>query len=183
MSAGFRKSLFGFNCEDVMEYIEKSQKSFVEREKDLSEQVEKLSAELELSNDNYRKLNEEKETISKKLEEFNEKYEEIGRLSENIGKLYLVAQANARAIMANSEKNAGLAAAQVQKNLSTLEEAHASLDELKKNIVRTTDEFVGEVDELIASLNDAREQISSNTVAALSSKEQFDEVYNSIVKG
>ena len=182
MSAGFRKSLFGFNCEDVMEYIEKSQKSFVEREKDLSEQVEKLSAELELSNDNYRKLNEEKETISKKLEEFNEKYEEIGRLSENIGKLYLVAQANARAIMANSEKNAGLAAAQVQKNLSTLEEAHASLDELKKNIVRTTDEFVGEVDELIASLNDAREQISSNTVAALGSKEQFDEVYNSIVK-
>ena len=182
MSAGFRKSLFGFNCEDVMEYIEKSQKSFVEREKDLSEQVEKLSAELELSNDNYRKLNEEKETVSKKLEEFNEKYEEIGRLSENIGKLYLVAQANARAIMANSEKNAGLAAAQVQKNLSTLEEAHASLDELKKNIVRTTDEFVGEVDELIDSLNDAREQISNNTVAALSSKEQFDEVYNSIVK-
>ena len=183
MSAGFRKSLFGFNCEDVMEYIEKSQKSFVEREKDLSEQVEKLSAELELSNDNYRKLNEEKETISKKLEEFNEKYEEIGRLSENIGKLYLVAQANARAIMANSEKNAGLAAAQVQKNLSTLEEAHASLDELKKNIVRTTDEFVGEVDELIASLNDAREQISSNTVAALGSKEQLEEGYNSIVKG
>ena len=79
--------------------------------------------------------------------------------------------------------NPALAAAQVQKNLSTLEEAHASLDELKKNIVRTTDEFVGEVDELIASLNDAREQISSNTVAALGSKEQFDEVYNSIVKG
>ena len=74
MSAGFRKSLFGFNCEDVMEYIEKSQKNFVEREKDLSEQVERLSAELDLSNDNYRKLNEEKETISKKLEEFNEKY-------------------------------------------------------------------------------------------------------------
>lgn len=182
MSAGFRKSLFGFNCEDVMGYIEKSQKSFVEREKDLSEQVEKLSAELELSNDNYRKLNEEKETISKKLEEFNEKYEEIGRLSENIGKLYLVAQANARAIMANSEKNAGLAAAQVEKNLSTLAEAHASLDELKKNIVRTTDEFVGEVDTLISSLNDAREQISSNTVASLGSKEQFDEVYNSIIK-
>ena len=181
MSAGFRKSLFGFNCEDVMEYIEKSQKSFTEREKDLSEQVEKLSVDLELSNDNYRKLQEEKDTISKKLEEFNEKYEEIGRLSENIGKLYLVAQANARAIMANSEKNAGLAAAQVEKNLSTLEEAHASLDELKKNIVRTTDEFVGEVDALISSLNDAREQISSNTVAALNSKEQFDEVYNNLV--
>ena len=29
MAAGFRKSLFGFNCADVMEYIEKSQKTFV----------------------------------------------------------------------------------------------------------------------------------------------------------
>ena len=181
MSAGFRKSLFGFNCEDVMEYIEKSQKSFVEREKDLSEQVEKLSAELELSNDNYRKLNEEKETISKKLEEFNEKCEEIGRLSENIGKLYLVAQANARAIMENSEKNAGLAAIQVEKNLSTLADAHSSLDELKKNIVKTTDEFIGEVDGLLESLNQTREHIIGNTVSSDESKARFDEVYAEIV--
>ena len=40
MAAGFRKSLFGFNCADVMEYIEKSQKTFVKNEKDLTEQVE-----------------------------------------------------------------------------------------------------------------------------------------------
>ena len=46
MAAGFRKSLFGFNCTDVMEYIEKSQKTFVKNEKDLTEQVEKLSKEL-----------------------------------------------------------------------------------------------------------------------------------------
>lgn len=70
--------------------------------------MEKLSKELELSNQNCAELNREKEEISKKLEEFNEKYEEIGRLSENIGKLYLVAQANARAIMKIPKKMPGL---------------------------------------------------------------------------
>lgn len=181
MAAGFRKSLFGFNCADVMEYIEKSQKTFVKNEKDLTEQVEKLSKELELSNQNCAELNREKEEISKKLEEFNEKYEEIGRLSENIGKLYLVAQANARAIMENSEKNAGLAAIQVEKNLSTLADAHSSLDELKKNIVKTTDEFIGEVDGLLESLNRTREHIIGNTVSSDESKARFDEVYAEIV--
>ena len=142
MAAGFRKSLFGFNCTDVMEYIEKSQKTFVKNEKDLTEQVEKLSKELEL---------------------------------------YLVAQANARAIMENSEKNAGLAAIQVEKNLSTLADAHSSLDELKKNIVKTTDEFIGEVDGLLESLNQTREHIIGNTVSSDESKARFDEVYAEIV--
>ena len=65
MAAGFRKSLFGFNCTDVMEYIEKSQKTFVKNEKDLTEQVEKLSKELELSNQNCAELNREKEEIQR----------------------------------------------------------------------------------------------------------------------
>lgn len=108
MAAGFRKSLFGFNCADVMEYIEKSQKTFVKNEKDLTEQVEKLSKELELSNQNCAELNREKEEISKKLEEFNEKYEEIGRLSENIGKLYLVAQATRARLWKIPKKMPGL---------------------------------------------------------------------------
>ena len=67
MAVGFKKSLFGFNCDDVMQYIERSQKSFAEKEKDLANQVEELSKSLDLSNENYRKLNDEKELIAKKL--------------------------------------------------------------------------------------------------------------------
>ena len=92
-----------------------------------------------------------------------------------------MAQANARAIMENSEKNAGLAAIQVEKNLSTLADAHSSLDELKKNIVKTTDEFIGEVDGLLESLNQTREHILGNTVSSDESKARFDEVYAEIV--
>lgn len=182
MAVGFKKSLFGFNCDDVMQYIERSQKSFAEKEKELSEQVDTLSRDLDLSNENYRKLNDEKELIAKKLADFSEKYEEIERLSENIGKLYLVAQANAQAIMANSEKNARLANKEVKKNLSAINDAHESLDSLKKSIMQTSNEFLGEIDGLISSLNETRETISSNIALDEEHKNQFDEVYRTLTK-
>ena len=182
MAVGFKKSLFGFNCGDVMKYIEHSQKNFAEKEKELSNQVEELSRDLDLSNENYRKLNDEKELISKKLADFSEKYEEIERLSENIGKLYLVAQANAQAIMANSEKNADLANKEVEKNLSAINDAHESLDSLKKSIMQTSNEFLSEIDGLISSLNETRETISANIASDEEHKNQFDEVYRTLTK-
>ena len=84
--------------------------------------------------------------------------------------------------MANSEKNAKLAQREVEKNLSTIDEAHDSLDELKKNIIKTSNDFVSEVDALLSSLNDTREQISANTEAGINYKNQFDEVYKTLVK-
>lgn len=182
MAVGFKKSLFGFNCDDVMQYIERSQKSFAEKEKELSKQVEELSRDLDLSNENYRKLNSEKELIAKKLADFSEKYEEIERLSENIGKLYLVAQANAQAIMANSEKNARLANNEVEKNLSAINDAHESLDSLKKSIMQTSNEFLSEVDSLISSLDETKEAISANIAADAEHKNQFDEIYRTLTK-
>ena len=182
MAVGFKKSLFGFNCDDVMKYIEHSQKNFAEKEKELSNQVEELSRDLDLSNENYRKLNNEKEIIAKKLADFSEKYEEIERLSENIGKLYLVAQANAQAIMANSEKNADLANKEVEKNLSAINDAHESLDSLKKSIMQTSNEFLSEIDGLISSLNETRETISANIASDEEHKNQFDEVYRTLTK-
>ncbi|MEE1161566.1 MAG: hypothetical protein U0K70_05860 [Acutalibacteraceae bacterium] len=182
MAVGFRKSLFGFNCDDVMKYIERSQKSFAEKEKDLTNQVEELSKSLDLSNENYRKLNDEKELIAKKLADFSEKYEEIERLSENIGKLYLVAQANAQAIMANSEENANLANSEVEKNLSAINDAHESLDSLRKSVIQTSNEFLCEIDGLISSLNETKETIAANIASDEEHKNQFNEVFRTLTK-
>lgn len=182
MSVGFRKSLWGFNCKDVIEYIEKTHNSFIKKEKDLSSKVDDLTEELRLSESAYSKLNLEKDIIEKKLAEFNEKYDEIERLSENIGKLYLVAQANAQAIMENSKKNAEITSEEVNKNLYSIDEAHSSLKELRNSITKTSEDFVAEVDSLISSLDDTKNQIISNTEAQENAKKQFDEVYNSIVK-
>ncbi len=182
MSVGFRKSLFGFNCDDVIRYIEKTHKTFSEKANSLNEKADDLAKQLEFSKEQYENLMEEKNVIRAKLNEFTEKYEEIERLSENIGKLYLVAQANAQAIMANSENSAQISNEQVERNLSSIDEAHISLGQLRENILETSNDFVKEVDSLISSLETTREKITENTKGIEVAKENFETVYESIVK-
>ena len=103
--AGFRRSLFGFNSDDVLEYIEKTHKSFSKKQNALNEKAESLANERSLSKEQYENLMAEKAVVDEKLNAFMAKYDEIEKLSENIGKLYLVAQANAQAVMSSSEEN------------------------------------------------------------------------------
>ena len=56
MTVGFRKSLFGFNQDDVINYIQKTHKSF-------SQQTEELAKELKLSKEDYDKLMQEKKIV------------------------------------------------------------------------------------------------------------------------
>ncbi len=181
MAIGFKKSLFGFNCADVVEYIEKTHKSFVQKEKGLNEKVEKLLGELDTAKELTEKLELEKQELDLKLSEFTAKYEEIERLSENIGKLYLVAQTNAQAIISNSEESARISNEEVTRNLYTIEEAHNSLENLRQHIAKTSDDFIAEVDKMMTSLNATREQISANTDKTVAAKNEFEEVFESIV--
>ncbi len=181
MSTGFRKSLFGFNCNDVIEYIERTHKKFKQKADALTQKAEELSKKLDQSREEYEKLLEEKNIISEKLDAFTAKADEIERLSENIGKLYLVSQANAQAIMSNAEQNQDLANSEVEKNLSTIDEAHASLNALRENIIKTSDDFIKEVDVLLNSLNTTKEQITENTKKSEEAIENFQAVYESIV--
>lgn len=183
MSVGFKKSIFGFNCSDVIEYIEKTHKSFMNKEKNLNSKIEELKNELSVAKEVQDKLEAEKQVLDQKLNEFNAKYEEIEKLSENIGKLYLVAQTNAQAIMKNSESSSEIISQEVNKNLYTIDNAHESLKELRMKITKTSNVFIAEVDKLITSLNNTREQIALNTEAEINAKNEFEVIYNSIVNG
>ncbi len=180
--AGFKKSLFGFNREDVINYIEKNHRKFSEIEESLKAEISVLKSELSKTLEEKEKLNTEKQQLDKKLQEFNAKYEEIERLSENIGKLYLVAQTNAEAIIENTESSAKLITDEVNRNLYTIGEAHQSLAELRNNIAVTSKGFVDEVDSLMKSLNDTRRQIEDNSKNAADAKDEFNKVYSSIVE-
>lgn len=182
MSIGFKKSLFGFNCSDVISYIDKTHKIFIEKEKNLNLKINELENTVQNSIIEKQKLEEEKQVMEAKLNEFYAKYDEIERLSENIGKLYLVAQENAKAIIENSENSAKLINDEVSRNLYTIDEAHESLFALRQNISRTSADFVSEVENLLSSLSKTKEQIAEKTEAAAEAKEQFEEIYNSIVK-
>ena len=182
MSVGFRKSLFGFNSQDVIEYIDKSHKDFAQKENSLNEKIDELKNLLEVSREEQQKLEAEKQELDIKLNSFTEKYEEIERLSENIGKLYLVAQSNAQAIIKNAEDEANATKDEVNRNLISIDEAHEALALLRSDIIRTSEEFNAKVDSLVSSLSDTREKIAETYDDTLSHKENFDKVYKSIVE-
>ena len=181
MHIGFRKSLFGFNCDDVIKYVEKTHSTFKSKSDELTKQTNELSAQLNLTKDAYDKLLAEKNQISEQLNAFTEKAAEIERLSENIGKLYLVSQTNAQAIITNAEASSELAKNEVVKNLSAIDEAHVSLNALRENIVKTSDEFIKEVENMLSSLDVTRQQIIENTQNSEEAIENFETIYESII--
>lgn len=182
MSIGFRKSLFGFNREDVMDYIEKANKDFAKKETELDEKISDLNVTIGEANKRIEELNESRAQLERELKVFNDKNDEIERLSQNIGKLYLVAQANAKSVIENAKESETLAANEVEKNIVSIDEAHRSLDEIRNEIMRTSTEFTKEVENLMSRLNETKEKIAENSEASEKSLEEFDSIYSEITK-
>lgn len=182
MSIGFRKSLFGFNREDVMDYIEKASKDFAKKETELDEKISDLNGTIDEANKRIEELNESRAQLERELKVFNDKNEEIERLSQNIGKLYLVAQANAKSVIENAKESETLAANEVEKNIVSIDEAHRTLDEIRNEIMRTSTEFTKEVENLMSRLNETKEKIAENSEASEKSLEEFDSIYSEITK-
>ena len=84
--------------------------------------------------------------------------------------------------MKNSESSLNISNAEVEKNLNSIDEAHASLDEIRANIVKTSEDFVSELDELIQSLVDTKDKITGNNKEAEESIDNFDKFYESLMK-
>ncbi len=176
MSVGFRKSLFGFNCDDVTEYVQKTHREFNQKEIELKEQLENLKSEKALLKEQLASTAAKKAEVEAKLKEFTDKYDEIERLSKNIGKLYLVAKSNAEAVMKEAEAGADIARREAQKNIASIMGAHQSLGEVKENIVNTSAKFAKDVDELTKSLYAARERIETHETALAKSEEDYREL-------
>lgn len=182
MSVGFRKSLFGFNCDDVIEYIEQSHKKFSEKETALNEKIDTLDSTIADVNAKLDDVKAAKAVVEAQLKEYTDKYDEIERLSQNIGKLYLVAQANAKSIMQNSAETRDITNREVEKNLSSIDSAHEQLAALKAEIMQTSNDFVTKVDTLVTSLTTAREQISQKNTDNRELAEQFENLFENINK-
>ncbi len=182
MSVGFRKSFLGFNCDDVIEYIQNSHKKFSQKEAELNQKIENLDATIATINTQLEDVKAAKAAVEAQLKEYTDKYDEIERLSQNIGKLYLVAQTNAKSIMQNSADNRDLTNREVEKNLHSIDNAHEQLAALKAEIMQTSNEFVNKVDTLVTSLATAREQVSQKNNDNRELVEQFENLFADVNK-
>ena len=182
MSVGFRKSIFGFNQEDVIEYIRKLHDSFSEKEKSLNSKADQLKDEIRQLQNQNRELEIQKSQAEEELGEYRLKTQEMRKLSENIGKLYLVARTNAESIMNNAQKDSAATREEIARNISAIDETHSALDELCRSVMATAENFTKEIEGLSQSLANTKEQISESVKDDEVSEENFSSLLNSLSK-
>ena len=102
MSAGFRKSLFGFNCDDVLKYIESAQMRYSQNEAEYKSKISQLEGQLTSALERIEEISSERDSLLAELAEFRRNCDEIEQLSASIGKLYFVSQNSAQNIISNS---------------------------------------------------------------------------------
>jgi len=180
MSVGFRKTLFGFNCDDVCDYIQKTHKSYVEKETVLNEQIEALNESLTKAKLDIEDLLNSKSQIEAELKKYTDKYDEIERLSQNIGKLYLVSKANAQSVIDNAKESKALAEGEISKNISCVDETQTSLAQLKEEINKTASEFTNKLNTLMISLENTKATLNSNILLRDNKLEEYQELLDSV---
>ncbi len=180
MSAGFRKSFLGFNCDDVIKYIESAQSRFTKREDELQSEINTLNERNDDTLKQIEVLRSEKALVEAELTQFKAKCDEIEQLSESIGKLYLVSQTSAKNIINNSVASSRLANEEIFKNIDCIDNAHTSLEGIKTEIEDTAKSFINKVNELCASLDKTKTELIDRGADSERQLEEFDAVFNKI---
>lgn len=147
----FRNSLFGFNRDDVMDFVVES------REKEA-----KLKAECDELNVNINELNSKLANMEKIVSDFKQREESLTRLSESIGRLYLVAQANAEAVTKAAAENATKATLCVESNMKIASETETKLEEIGLELNEKTKKYLEEIELLKAQLSETINTIEEN---------------------
>ncbi len=182
MALGFRKSLFGYNQEDVAEYISRQEVKNTEIKAELNAKIKSGEEQIKELTEKTLNLGNENSELRESIEFYRTKYEEVKTLSDNIGKLYLVAQTNAKAIMnaANEAKNA--TQSEIEQNLAVINSTNEALNTLKAKIAEMCNSFTTDVDKLNSTLLDTKAVIENSSTEQAERTDNFDKVYTSLQK-
>lgn len=179
----FRSSLFGFNREDVLTYVVESREAENKNRKRI-EELDNKNKELEANIQQHKGLNEEiSEKLSiaeEKLKDFDQREQALTNLSESIGRLYLVAQANANAVIAAANENVELSKAAVEQNISVASSAEAELLEISRILNEKTKAYTDEIAYLEKQIADARERIIENKAEIAERQTELESITASV---
>ena len=183
MSKKFRTGLFGFNRDDVLQFVIEAKESESKSAKKIDSLTAK-TAELEnLSNNLQEKCdNLESELMAAKSEiaEFHQREEALTRLSESIGRLYLVAQANARSIIDTANRSAELSLSSVEKNMAVAICAEERLEEISAVLSERTKTYLAEIEELKNQISATQVKIEQNAVEISERQNEAKSVTNGV---
>lgn len=180
MALGFRKSLFGYNQEDVAEFINRQSIKHTEIQTELNAKIKENEKQISSIKEALTLANEENARILSELTFYKEKYEEVKTLSDNIGKLYLVAQTNAKSIMnaANEAKDA--TDNEIKQNIIAIDAANGELNELKIKIEKFCENFSSDVDKINETLASTKAIIEKSATKQEETTANFEKVYSNL---
>ena len=161
---GFRRSLMGFNRDDVLQYISNEDKKNTKKINSLNAEIVDLKNKIS--------------SLNSQLEIYKDKEEEINRLADSIGALYIIAKNNAEIILENAKQSKSAASEEINKNLEILNSAQESYEDIKQTVLRLTNAFSQSVDNAITSLKDTENIIEEK----MNKADEVEKIFESTLK-
>ncbi len=187
MATEFRSSLFGFNRDDVMNYIRKKDAEFKSDISDKNSKIKKqetelasLKADLDEALKNIESLSEQNAKMSAELKDYKAREDEIESLARKIGKLYLVSKSSAKSIVDRAEESAEIISEQTKTQLANIESTEQSLQDLARRIVSTSEKYVSDLNSASRSLSEAKDTLSGKEAERIRISSEFSEIYEKL---
>ncbi len=168
MTKKFRRSIWGFNREDVLAFAARSTENETKLKADIDELKSKMS-ELKSTLDEMTLLQEQTAAVlsetEKQLDSYKQREDSITALGESIGRLYLVAKSNAESIVNEAQRSAEVSREVVTKNLETADTAEKELEDIGRILDEKTRIYLSEIEELKVALDSAKRAVAENSVS------------------
>lgn len=187
MAVEFRTGVFGFNRNDVLEYIHKKDADmkiqsaeYKNKIKALEEELTSLKAQFSDAVKNNAELSAENASLTATVQGYKAREDEIESLSRKIGKLYLVSKSSAKSIVDRAEENAEIITTQANIRLQNIEQTEQSLHDITRQIVSASQQYVKELNTIETSLSEAKQIISENNAEKVRISEEFSDIYQKL---
>ncbi len=184
MSAQFKKALFGFNRNEVAEFIndmlwksnaleselKAAKEASQSKEAELLNRIEELESELSSVKSTAARLEEENRKLGAELDEFKHNEAKLREVGNAMGKLYLVSRMNAEQLARSAEQSRAALEKELKKQLASavgtaqrLTELSASVSDSSRECAREADEVVDSIDETKRIINRSLEELRSSS--------------------
>lgn len=174
MPKGFRKSLFGFNTDDVLAYIAATDKIAKEKIDALTKQVEELKSANE-------KLTSANAELLEKANEYDAKKEQIRLMSDNIARIYVTAKTTSKILIDNANESRMLIEEANHQRLEALDDTQLSMEEVKTKLNAAADTYAKEISTLCENLESIKSRIDSNEKENVAANGEFEKLINANV--
>ncbi|MEE0946583.1 MAG: hypothetical protein U0M42_07165 [Acutalibacteraceae bacterium] len=155
MSKSFRKSLFGFNTDDVLNYISLSDAAAKKKLSILEKEIDSLNAKI-------KSLEEENCKLNEIAEEYNSQKDAINLMTENTARIYMAAKATSKLMIDNANQSRAIIEQANSARLDTISNVQSAMDGIRENISSTCKNYCDEVESLCSDLETLKNTIAEN---------------------